>query len=104
MLVSTIDVIMERPIKLSSGCVWDPCTVGTQHVACSERFRLQTYCTLTRFWCDGYGGSSSEGRQVAAAIEVIQITNMHRGRDGHCWPPPAQIRTCRTTAYGSYLG
>ena len=27
----------------------------------------------------------------------------YRGRDGHFWPPPAQIRTCRTTAYGSYL-
>ena len=26
----------------------------------------------------------------------------NRGRDGHCWPPPAQIRTGRTTAYGSY--
>lgn len=26
-----------------------------------------------------------------------------RGRDGHCWPPPAQIRTCRVTAYGSCL-
>ena len=27
-----------------------------------------------------------------------------RGRDGHCWPPPAQIRTSGITAYGSYLG
>jgi hypothetical protein len=27
-----------------------------------------------------------------------------RGRDGHCWPPPAQIRTCGIPAYGSYLG
>jgi len=28
----------------------------------------------------------------------------YRGRDDHCWPPPAQIRTCGTTAYGSSLG
>lgn len=27
-----------------------------------------------------------------------------RGRDGHCCPPPAQIRTCAAHAYGSYLG
>ena len=26
-----------------------------------------------------------------------------RGRDGYCWPPPARIRTCRVTAYGSCL-
>ncbi|WP_323547168.1 hypothetical protein, partial [Pseudomonas sp. RTS4] len=25
------------------------------------------------------------------------------GRDGSCLPPPAQIRTCGTTAYGSCL-
>ena len=30
--------------------------------------------------------------------------NDYRGRD-RCWQrPPAQIRTCGTTAYGSYLG
>jgi len=27
-----------------------------------------------------------------------------RGKDGNCWPPPAQIRTGGITAYGSYLG
>ena len=27
-----------------------------------------------------------------------------RGRDAHHWAPPAQIRTCRIPAYGSYLG
>ena len=25
-----------------------------------------------------------------------------RGRDAHCWAPPAQIRTCGIPAYGSY--
>jgi putative transposase len=30
--------------------------------------------------------------------------NGYRGRDGPFGPPPAQIRTCRITAYGSYLG
>ena len=27
-----------------------------------------------------------------------------RGRDAHCWAPPAQIRTCAIHASGSYLG
>jgi len=26
-----------------------------------------------------------------------------RGRDGHYWPPPAQIRACAANALGSYL-
>src|SRR3954454_13406180 len=29
--------------------------------------------------------------------------NRYRGRDGHYWPPPAQIRTRPTKASGSYL-
>src|SRR5208283_2859953 len=31
-------------------------------------------------------------------------TLFNRGRDGHYWAPPAQIRTCGLPAYGSYLG
>lgn len=29
---------------------------------------------------------------------------VNRGRDAHCWAPPAQIRTCGIPASGSYLG
>jgi hypothetical protein len=32
------------------------------------------------------------------------VLGQFRGRDGHCWPPPAQIRTCPIKASGSYLG
>ena len=28
----------------------------------------------------------------------------NRGRDGHCWPPPAQIPACASNALGSCLG
>jgi hypothetical protein len=28
---------------------------------------------------------------------------VYRGRDDHCWPPPAQIRAGATNALGSYL-
>jgi len=37
---------------------------------------------------------------AAPKAAVIQF----RGRDGNCWPLPAQIRTCSIKASGSYLG
>jgi hypothetical protein len=36
------------------------------------------------------------------ALKMAGITK-GRGRDGHHWPPPAQIRTGAASAYGSYL-
>jgi hypothetical protein len=33
-----------------------------------------------------------------------RLDRYYRGRDGHYWPPPAQIRTRPTKASGSYLG
>src|SRR5215468_5740964 len=32
-----------------------------------------------------------------------QNETLYRGRDGHCWPPPTQIRACAANALGSYL-
>src|SRR5216684_7872965 len=32
-----------------------------------------------------------------------EVCSAYRGRDGHYWPPPAQIRTRPTKASGSYL-
>jgi NAD(P)-dependent dehydrogenase (short-subunit alcohol dehydrogenase family) len=37
---------------------------------------------------------------AATKAAVIQF----RGRDGHCWPPPAQIRTCPIKASAPTLG
>ena len=36
--------------------------------------------------------------------DSFKKSSAERGRDGHCWPPPAQIRTSGTTAYGSSFG
>ncbi len=36
--------------------------------------------------------------------DASHFLNDYRGRDGPFGPPPAQIRTCGTTAYGSYRG
>jgi putative transposase len=33
-----------------------------------------------------------------------RLVPVGRGRDDHCWPPPAQIRASGITAHGSYLG
>ena len=35
---------------------------------------------------------------------ALDFAIIYRGRDGHRWPPPAQIRTRPTKASGSYLG
>src|SRR6516165_5806403 len=45
-----------------------------------------------------------KGRRVGLHIDIFEACSAFRGRDGHCWPPPAQIRTCPIKASGSYLG
>jgi len=47
---------------------------------------------------------SSEYDAVGLRVTIITRLNRYRGRNGHCWPPPAQIRTRPTMASGSYLG
>jgi hypothetical protein len=49
--------------------------------------------------CEGERGL--EGAVVTLAEAGAR---QDRGRDGHCWPPPAQIRTGPIQASGSYLG
>src|SRR5215471_8776124 len=44
------------------------------------------------------------GRRVGLHIDLFGACSAFRGRDGHCWPPPPQIRTCPIKASGSYLG
>ena len=45
------------------------------------------------------------GRCLLLAFQIGGRANFcGRGRDGSYLPPPAQIRTCGTTAYGSCLG
>ena len=42
--------------------------------------------------------------RVGLHIVLFEVCSAYRGRDGHWWPPPAQIRTCPIKASGSYLG
>ena len=42
--------------------------------------------------------------RVGLHIDLFEDCLAFRGRDGHYWPPPAQIRTCPIKASGSYLG
>jgi putative transposase len=35
------------------------------------------------------------------ARELDAVRDQFRGRDGHCWPPPAQIPACASNALGS---
>jgi len=43
-------------------------------------------------------------RPLKAASGEGPLTTEDRGRDAHCWTPPAQIRTSPIRASGSYLG
>jgi putative transposase len=36
-----------------------------------------------------------------AKVMVEDFRQDYRGRDGHCWPPPAQIPACASNALGS---
>jgi len=47
----------------------------------------------------------NSGMEIAIRTNSTQVNRRgYRRRDAHCWAPPAQIRTCGTTAYGSCLG
>ena len=60
----------------------------------------------------GYGSTYTNLTNLSAesaysALEASRNQRFRRlsgrGRDGYCWPPPAQIRTSGVTAYGSCL-
>ncbi len=39
--------------------------------------------------------------RIELATAIHDYIVFHRGRDGHCWPPPAQIPACASNALGS---
>ena len=47
--------------------------------------------------------TATDGKVYRVALKVAIRAHFGRGRDEDCSPPPAQIRTCGTTAYGSCL-
>jgi N-methylhydantoinase B len=51
-------------------------------------------------------GGGVSGRPVEGSMTLLNGENPKTGcgRDGRCWPPPAQIPACGTTALGSCLG
>jgi len=61
---------------------------------------IETMCLLLSSYACGLGALSAERQRQ----DRFLIFSVFRGRDGHCWPPPAQIRTRPTKASGSYLG
>lgn len=51
----------------------------------------------------GRAGVETCGRLVGLGLTLTQNPAL-RGRDGHCWLPPGQIRACAANALGSHLG
>jgi hypothetical protein len=58
-----------------------------------ERFHQ----TMAREW--GYGLTYASSNHRARALP--HWLQHYRGRDGRCWPPPAQIPACASNALGS---
>src|ERR1700675_1377018 len=58
------------------------------HAGSSGRSQMARPCV----WPSTFGTVSAPG-----------MIGLYRGRDGHYWPPPAQIRACAANALGSYL-
>ena len=50
------------------------------------------------------GGQCQTAAKQRSPGELGHFPVPDRGRDGHYWAPPAQIRTCGLPAYGSHLG
>ena len=48
--------------------------------------------------------SGETARESDPSVVSRVIIDNRRGRDSNYWLPPAQTRTCGTTAYGSHLG
>jgi hypothetical protein len=65
-----------------------------------ERFNIDPKARVSYIgsWCDGVD------RQIASSSYGAIASYTGRGRDRPFGRPPAQIRTCRITAYGSYFG
>jgi transposase len=53
---------------------------------------------------DLHGYVSVDANRFSVPERLVGKPVTVRGRDGHCWPPPAQIRTRPIEASGSYLG
>jgi hypothetical protein len=58
--------------------------------------------------CLFFSGSGPKGFALRYPTQerprARSVPNLGRGRDRPCGRPPAQIRTCSITAYGSYFG
>src|ERR1700727_1102304 len=58
---------------------------------------------VTSFCASSIAGFAKRSLDPDCSV-VSDGLQCYRGRDGHRWPPPAQIRTRPTKASGSYLG
>jgi putative transposase len=71
--------------------------------SCFDNAVAETFfATLTKerlFHDAPKGGWPTRAELRSAIFEYIE--GFYRGRDGHCWPPPAQIPACASNALGS---
>ena len=68
----------------------------------SVMFLLATYFTPLLTYAVRYVTQPTQG--FTGAVAAYLAGPQDRGRDAHCWAPPAQIRACAIHALGSHLG
>ena len=107
--VSSGSTAQERRARLSAGAVfWDfrciepICWSSALHRGAMQFRKQRPIPTSTppRKSVAQFKTGASNGFNISAPSNQGQC----RGRNGDHSPPPAQIRTCGATAYGSYLG
>jgi hypothetical protein len=92
--------IRQRPVSHPTALDGSPPITRTTFPTCRARYPERVRVSIASPLIQ----PSPNGRRVGIRIVTFEACSAYRGRDGHYWPPPAQIRTRPTKASGSYLG
>ena len=80
---------------------------GWRHVEVTDRHTAVDYAQILKALSDTHFPKADKIVLVQDNLNTHKPASLYRpdrGRDGHYWLPPAQIRTCAIYAYGSHLG
>jgi len=99
--------LARRPLEKRRGCLpGTPEAAIATGAARDMRPGWFRSCDVSQFRSFRHTAVSAARRAAAPAASAFRFTaapQQCRGRDRHCWRPPAQIPACGTTALGSCL-
>ncbi len=104
-----------HPFKVQWVSAIETCAACANFKRESHRFRVWAAMTervaVVVVWAAGGVASHELGHRNSLITHRLptfaacrERSQENCGTDGHCGPPPAQIRGCGTTAFGFYLG